>query len=87
MWFPKKNKLLRRPSWHSSPEKRRQNDWTALWAKKYPVLSSHQGKIDSAHYEGELLRMLSSLEKEGLSRLDAFLVLKDVLWRLYSKSK
>lgn len=71
----------------SSPEKDAEIDWMALWAKKYPVLSSYQGKIDSVHYEGELLRLLSSLEKEGLSRLDAFLVLKDILWRLYSKSK
>lgn len=71
----------------SSPEKDAEIDWTALWAKKYPVLSSYQGKIDSVHYEGELLRLLSSLEKEGLSRLDAFLVLKDILWRLCSKSK
>ena len=71
----------------SSPEKDAEIVWMALWAKKYPVLSSYQGKIDSVHYEGELLRRLSSLEKEGLSRLDAFLVLKDILWGLYSKSK
>ena len=83
----KEKEVIEKTVLASSPEKDAEIDWTALWAKKYPVLSSYQGKIDPLHYEGELLRMLSSLEKEGRSRLDAFLVLKDILWRLYSKSK
>ena len=61
-------------------------DWTKAWSKKYPILATYQGEVDTACYVKELERLLRSLEKEyGYNALDAFLVLKDILAAIWKE--
>ena len=61
-------------------------DWTKIWAEKYPILARYQDEVDVAGYEEQLQKMLFDMEKEyGYNALDAFLVLKDILWQLWNK--
>lgn len=61
-------------------------DWRGTWSKKYPVLKSYQDKVLVDPYVENLELLLSSLiEKYNFSELDAFLVLKDILYQIYQK--
>lgn len=63
-------------------------DWTKAWGKKYPVLMAYQETVDPAPYAQELAQMLDRLKKEqGYSELDAFLVLKDILAKVWQERK
>lgn len=55
-------------------------DWTSVWGKKYPVLTTYQEKVDVDDYVVKLEGLLDSLKSRyGYSDLDAMLVLKDIL--------
>lgn len=64
-------------------------DWTKAWSKKYPVLASYQNEVDIKDYVKGLSELLDDLEKKyGYNELDAMLVLKDILakvWKQRSK--
>lgn len=63
-------------------------DWTRAWGKKYPVLVTYQETVDPAPYAQELARLLDQLKKEyGYSELDAMLVLKDILAKVWQARK
>ena len=63
-------------------------DWTKAWGKKYPILVTYQETVDPAPYAQELAQMLDRLKKEqGYSELDAFLVLKDILAKVWQARK
>ena len=63
-------------------------DWTRAWGKKYPVLVTYQERVDPAPYAQELARLLDRLKKEyGYSELDAMLVLKDILAKVWQAGK
>lgn len=63
-------------------------DWTKAWSKKYPVLASYQSRVDAGRYAGELERLLEELKRVyGYNELDAFLVLKDILARVWKARK
>ena len=63
-------------------------DWTKAWGKKYPVLLSYQEEVDPAPYAQELARLLDRLKREqGYSELDAMLVLKDILAKVWQGRK
>lgn len=63
-------------------------DWTKAWGKKYPVLVAYQETVDPAPYAQELTRLLARLKKEyGYSELDAMLVLKDILAKVWQARK
>ena len=63
-------------------------DWTKAWGKKYPVLVAYQETVDPAPYAQELARLLDRLKMEyGYSELDAMLVLKDILARVWQERK
>lgn len=65
---------------HVSEEKQRETDWTKVWGKKYPVLTTYQQEVDTGPYVEKLQEMLSSLKAgHGFGDQDAFLVLKDIL--------
>lgn len=61
-------------------------DWTKMWAEKYPILATYQKEVEISQYEKELNNLLCNLERKyGYNRLDAFLVLKDILAQLWNK--
>ena len=63
-------------------------DWTRAWGKKYPVLLTYPETVDPAPYVQELAALLDRLKREsGYSELDAFLVLKDMLAKLWQARK
>lgn len=63
-------------------------DWNKIWSKKYPVLKEYKNKVDINKYA----TILNSLSKElqenyNLTNQDAMLVLKDILYNEWKKSK
>lgn len=62
-------------------------DWTSVWSKKYPILTSYQEKVDVADYIIRIRELLDSLKNRyGYNDLDAMLVLKDILSHAWSKA-
>ena len=63
-------------------------DWTKAWSRKYPVLASYRGEVDTACYAVKLDGLLRDLEKKyGYSELDSMLVLKDILAAVWKDRK
>ena len=63
-------------------------DWTSAWGKKYPVLLTYPEKVDPTPYAQELSELLEQLKGEsGYNELDAFLVLKDILAKVWQARK
>ncbi len=63
-------------------------NWTKAWSKKYPVLTSYQNKVDVKKYQEKIIMLLTSLENDyGYNKLDAMLVLKDILYQVYKNNK
>ena len=63
-------------------------DWTRAWGKKYPVLLTYPETVDPAPYVQELAALLDRLKREsGYNELDAFLVLKDILAKVWQARK
>ena len=61
-------------------------DWSQLWAEKYPILASYQHEVKTDDYTLSLKELLQKLSNEyGYSDLDSFLVLKDILARIWNK--
>ena len=55
-----------------------------MWSKKYPILASYQQEVDIAPYAEGLYQLLGRLTMEyGYNDLDAMLVLKDILARVW----
>ena len=51
-------------------------DWTSVWGKKYPVLTTYQEKVDINEYIMKIMELLDSLKTAyGYHDLDAMLVL------------
>lgn len=62
-------------------------DWTKVWSKKYPVLDTYPEEIDVSFYATQLQVLLQSLEGNyQYSKLDAMLVLKDILAKEWKKN-
>lgn len=65
-----------------------QVNWTKVWSKKYPILDAYLEEVDVSFYAEQLKELLSSLEdKYQYSRLDAMLVLKDILAKEWKNNK
>lgn len=72
----------------TSEETQQKIDWTQMWAKKYPVLTSAQKEVDTGSYVSELREMLTRLRQDyGYNDEDAFLVLKDILAQIWNDQK
>ena len=62
-------------------------DWTKVWSKKYPVLETYQNKVNIKKYEHDLNNILTELQtKYNYNRLDAMIVLKDILAHSWNKN-
>lgn len=69
----------------TSEEKQKEIDWTAVWAKKYPILTLYQQEVNIDEYASQLKIMLDRLKSEyGYSDTDSMLVLKDILAHAWS---
>ena len=63
-------------------------NWTKAWSTKYPILKSYQKEVDIPKYAKEIRRMLNELQETyNYSKLDAMLVLKDILAHEYLDKK
>ena len=69
---------------HTSEETEKKVDWTKVWGKKYPILTTYQNEVDINEYTPNLREMLDSLKKNyGYNDVDAGLVLKDILAQVW----
>lgn len=69
----------------TTEETQKKIDWTAMWAKKYPVLVSYPQEVNLEDYVPGLKSMLARLEQDyHYNRQDAFLVLKDILAQIWN---
>lgn len=63
-------------------------DWTNAWGKKYPILVKYQNEVNVSNYARRLNTMIDELRQEYQhSELDAFLVLKDILYSVWKNRK
>lgn len=63
-------------------------DWNRAWGKKYPILLAYRERVDAAPYAQGLAQLLDKLKVDyGYSELDAMLVLKDILARVWQERK
>ncbi len=68
--------------------KAEQIDWNRAWSKKYPILASYTSMPGMGGYLSQVEDLCTRVKMEfGLSELDAFLVVKDMVYRIYRKSK
>lgn len=69
-----------------SEEKSKKVDWTKIWGKKYPVLVTYQDIVDTTEYKKVIQEQLDKLKKDyGYNDLDAMLVFKDILSKVWNK--
>ncbi len=72
----------------TSQELEEKIDWTAAWGRKYPILLRYQEEVNAAGYAARLSLLIGELRREyGYSELDAFLVLKDILAKVWQSRK
>lgn len=63
-------------------------NWTKAWSKKYPILKEYKNKVDINKYADILNSLLKELQENySLTNQDAMLVLKDILYNEWKKSK
>ncbi len=63
-------------------------DWTSAWGKKYPILIQYQNEVNIPKYATRIDSMVKELMEEyQYSYLDAFLVLKDILGKVWKGNK
>lgn len=56
-----------------------------MWASKYPILTQYQQQVKIEEYTNRLTQMLDQLKVDyGYSQQDAFLVLKDILAKIWN---
>ena len=68
----------------TSEETQQKINWTQLWAQKYPILATYQQQVPVVAYGEALGELLERLQRDyGYGKLDAFLVLKDILGNLW----
>lgn len=69
----------------TSEETQKKIDWTKMWGKKYPVLTTYQQEVRVDDYVTKLQVMLAHLQQEyGYSTEESFLVLKDILAQIWN---
>ncbi len=70
----------------TSEETQKKIDWTKLWSEKYPILASYQSEVSIEDYTSPLQALLDRLKQDyGYGDEDAFLVLKDILGKLWTQ--
>ena len=63
-------------------------DWTSAWSRKYPILSDYPAQEGIQEFQDGMLDLYQRYCKTyGCPEMDAFLVLKDILYRHYRTIK
>ena len=71
---------------HTSEETQQKVDWTKLWGEMYPILTTYPQQVELSRYTSPLEALLRDLETTyQYTPLDAFLVLKDILGKLWTE--
>ena len=69
----------------TSKETQNKIDWTKMWGKKYPILTTYQQEVKIETYATKLQEMLTHLQQDyDYSSEEAFLVLKDILAQIWN---
>ena len=69
-----------------SEEKQQRINWTSVWGKRYPVLTTYTETVAVDSYAAKLRALLDDLKQRyGYSDLDAMLVVKDILSHVWNK--
>ena len=72
----------------TSEETEQKIDWTGMWGKKYPILTTYREKVEVNDYAVRIRELLDSLKaRYDYSDLDAMLVLKDILSHVWNVGK
>lgn len=72
----------------TSEETEQKIDWTSMWGKKYPILTTYQKTVEVDDYAARIRELLDSLKtRYGFNDLDAMLVLKDILSHTWNTPK
>ncbi len=59
-------------------------DWTKAWSKEYPILASYQKIFRMDHYASKISKLYEEfIEEFDFNTIDAFLILKDLLYQHY----
>lgn len=81
-------KEIERAIENTSEEVQSKVNWTKVWGKKYPILTTYKEKVDIEEYSCKIREMLNSLKsKYGYNSVDSCLVLKDILANEWKKDK
>ena len=73
---------------NTSEEKQEKINWTKVWSKKYPILSSYSNRVDTSEYEQQIKILLKKLSTDyDFTDLDALLVLKDIMAQVWKQKK
>lgn len=73
---------------NTSEEIQKKIDWTKMWGKKYPILTTYQQEVKTEPYILKLKDLLTQLKKDyGYGEEDAFLVLKDILAQIWNRKQ
>lgn len=63
-------------------------DWTSAWGKKYSILIQYQNEVNISKYATRIDSIVNELMEEyQYSNIDAFLVLKDMLGKVWKGNK
>lgn len=63
-------------------------DWSSAWSEHYPILNSYRSTVNVPAYAVRLNAMLDELCRDyRFNELDAFLVLKDILYKIWKARK
>lgn len=69
----------------TSKETQNKIDWTKMWGKKYPILTTYRQEVKIETYATKLQEMLTHLQQDyDYSSEEAFLVLKDILAQIWN---
>ncbi len=73
---------------NSNEEKQNEIDWSSAWSRKYPVLASYPSLDGIEKYSAQIENICEKVKVEfDFSELDSFLVVKDMVYRIYKKTE
>ena len=71
---------------NSNEEKQNNIDWSSAWSKKYPILATYPSLDGIEKYSAQIENICKKVKAEfDFSELDTFLVVKDIVYRIYKK--